>query len=207
MSKAFGDVGWNEQVMLPGDSLKSPNGAASVSVGNTGSVTLSYSGQSLTVATTDQIPTVPTISTSVTTDAASDTKTVSPKAVKDFVEGKGYLTVEAGPRYALYSPTVTTSTTDSSNDTISATLQDRSINAVTIGSGVDYAVFTFPASVSGYARDFFIRLTITLQDASDLQLTFQEPGGTSVSFDAADEEWSAVEPGVNILMFTETSQS
>lgn len=38
------------------------------------------------------IPTVPTISTNITSDATSDTKTTSPKAVKDFVEGKGYLT-------------------------------------------------------------------------------------------------------------------
>lgn len=38
------------------------------------------------------IPTVPTISTNIANDATSDTKTASPKAVKDFVEGKGYLT-------------------------------------------------------------------------------------------------------------------
>lgn len=37
-------------------------------------------------------PTVPAISTNITSDATSDTKTTSPKAVKDFVEGKGYLT-------------------------------------------------------------------------------------------------------------------
>lgn len=38
------------------------------------------------------IPTVPAISTNITNDATSDIKTASPKAVKDFVEGKGYLT-------------------------------------------------------------------------------------------------------------------
>ena len=38
------------------------------------------------------IPTVPTISTDISSDASSDTKTVSPKAVKTFVEGKGYTT-------------------------------------------------------------------------------------------------------------------
>lgn len=36
------------------------------------------------------IPTVPTISTDIDTDATSDTKTASPKAVKTFVEGKNY---------------------------------------------------------------------------------------------------------------------
>ena len=34
------------------------------------------------------IPTVPTISTNITTDATSDTKTASPKAVKTYVDGK-----------------------------------------------------------------------------------------------------------------------
>ena len=36
------------------------------------------------------IPSVPTISTDIASDATSDTKTTSPKAVKTFVEGKGY---------------------------------------------------------------------------------------------------------------------
>lgn len=36
------------------------------------------------------IPTVPTISTNIEADGASDAKTASPKAVKTFVEGKGY---------------------------------------------------------------------------------------------------------------------
>ena len=38
------------------------------------------------------LPRVPVISTDITSDASSDTKTASPKAVKTFVEGKGYLT-------------------------------------------------------------------------------------------------------------------
>ena len=38
------------------------------------------------------IPTVPTISTDIPADAASDAKTASPKAVKTFVENKGYAT-------------------------------------------------------------------------------------------------------------------
>ncbi len=37
-------------------------------------------------------PTIPAISTNINTDASSDTKTASPKAVKTFVEGKNYIT-------------------------------------------------------------------------------------------------------------------
>ena len=42
------------------------------------------------LSNTPTIPTVPTISTNITTDGNDDTKTASPKAVKTFVEGKGY---------------------------------------------------------------------------------------------------------------------
>ena len=51
-----------------------------------------FSGSYNDLTNKPTIPTVPTISTNITSDATSDTKTASPKAVKDFVEGKGYLT-------------------------------------------------------------------------------------------------------------------
>ena len=71
------------------------------------------------------IPSVPTISTDITADATSDTKTTSPKAVKTFVEGKGYGTytkpangipasdIEAGviPDAVEANPTVPSGTT------------------------------------------------------------------------------------------------
>lgn len=51
-----------------------------------------FSGDYNDLTNKPTIPTVPAISTNITNDATSDTKTASPKAVKDFVEGKGYLT-------------------------------------------------------------------------------------------------------------------
>lgn len=54
--------------------------------------TVATSGSYNDLSNKPTIPTVPAISTNITSDAASDTKTASPKAVKDFVEGKGYLT-------------------------------------------------------------------------------------------------------------------
>lgn len=108
-------------------------------------------------------------------------------------------------RYAIVTPTVTTSTTDSSNDTISATLQDRAINIVSAGSGIDYVNLTFPAYEQGYARDFFVRLVLT--GVSVPMVTFSEPGGGDVEFDVDDDSWTEIDLGVNLLMFTETSQA
>lgn len=107
-------------------------------------------------------------------------------------------------RYAIVTPVVTTSTTDSADDTISATLQDRAVNIVEAGSGVVHVNLTFPASEQGYARDFFVRLVLTGTDVP--AVSFSEPGGGDVEFDVDDDSWAEIELGVNLLMFTETSQ-
>lgn len=107
-------------------------------------------------------------------------------------------------RYAIVTPTVTVSTTDSADDTISATMQDRAVNVVEAGSGVNYVNLTFPASEQGYARDFFVRLVLTGTDVP--AVSFSEPGGGNVGFDVDDDSWAEIELGVNLLMFTETSQ-
>lgn len=57
----------------------------------TGKPTL-FSGSYNDLTNKPTIPNVPSISTNISNDATSDIKTASPKAVKDFVEGKGYLT-------------------------------------------------------------------------------------------------------------------
>lgn len=57
-----------------------------------GLATVAISGDYNDLTNKPTIPTVPTISTNIANDVTSDTKTTSPKAVKDFVEGKGYLT-------------------------------------------------------------------------------------------------------------------
>lgn len=104
-------------------------------------------------------------------------------------------------RYALVSPALATSGT-----TVSATLQDRAVNAITLASTVTAATFTFPAPVAGYARDFFLRLVI--EGSTVPTISFLESGGGSLEdvFDADDDAWAEIEPGVNVLMFTETSQ-
>lgn len=104
-------------------------------------------------------------------------------------------------RYALVEPELTPSGT-----TVSATLQDRAVNAVTLASTVTAATFTFPAPVAGFARDFFLRLVI--EGSTVPTISFLESGGGSLedAFDADDDAWSEIEPGVNVLMFTETSQ-
>ena len=64
-----------------------------------GNVTLHKVAKTGTYSDLIGTPTIPTISTDVISDGIDDTKTVSPKAVKIFVEGKGYLTSETEPDF------------------------------------------------------------------------------------------------------------
>lgn len=108
-------------------------------------------------------------------------------------------------RYSIVSPTLTYSTTTTTNDTVAATLNDRAANNVTLGSDVAFATFTFPATVSGKARDFILRLTLTGETVPTI--TFRESGGAAVSFDADDNAWAEVEQGVNVISFTDTNEA
>ena len=185
------------------------------------------------------IPTVPDISTNISSDASSDVKTASPKAVKTYVEGQGYLTsgnlpvaasgtlgaVKVGTgldidqngvlsvtddesffRYKITTPETTTSTTSATNDTISVTLKNSAVNAVSADSGTDYIIMTFPDKKQGYARDFFVRLVLTGTDVPTISCC-EPSGGGAVEFDVDDDSWKDIDLGVNLLMFTETAQA
>ena len=173
-------------------------------------------GSTKAVATTDQIPAAQVQSNWNETDADSkafikNKPTLGNSAGKNVGTAAG--TVAAGDhthsgyattaqlRYTLVEPELTPSGT-----TVSATLQDRAVNAVTLASTVTAATFTFPAPVEGYARDFFLRLVI--EGSTVPTISFLESGGGSLEdvFDADDDAWAEIESGVNVLMFTETSQ-
>ena len=106
--------------------------------------------------------------------------------------------------YLIVVKTPTYSTTDTTDDTASVTLDDRAVNDVTLGQGVDYAVFTLPARVQGRVRDVVLRLTITASEAPGI--VWLESGGGSPNFDSDDDAWSDIEPGVNLIMLTDTTE-
>lgn len=108
-------------------------------------------------------------------------------------------TLKRQQRYSIVSPTVSVS-----SGAASVELQDRAINTVSLGSDVTQCTFTFPQKDVGMARDFFMRLTIT--GSAVPTLYFREPGGASVAFDVDDDSWAEIEQGVNVLMFSDTSE-
>lgn len=94
-------------------------------------------------------------------------------------------------RYAFSAPTPTVSGT-----TATVACEDRAINDFTVATGITSLTITPPAAVTGRARDFFCRVTLT--DSSLPTVTLS--GGT---IDIGASEVAGMTQGVNLLMFTE----
>ena len=153
-------------------------------------ITRAYALQTKVLATTDQLTSLPS------TTSSDVSKILS---VTDSSGTLGWVPITT-ERYTLSTPTQTTSGT-----AVSLTLNDKSINQVSLASTVTGATVSFPAKVPGYARDFFVRLVVTGETVP--AITWQEANGDPIDFDVDDDSWAEIEQGVNILMFTETSQA
>jgi hypothetical protein len=99
--------------------------------------------------------------------------------------------VQTEARYAL-----TAKTPSVSGTTATVACEDRAINDFTVATGITSLTITPPAAVTGRARDFFCRVTLT--DASLPTVTLS--GGT---IDIGSSEVAGMTQGVNLLMFTE----
>ena len=96
-------------------------------------------------------------------------------------------------RYSFTSPTPSVSGTSAT-----VACEDRAINDFTVATGITSLTITPPAAVTGRARDFFFRVTLT--DSSLPTVTLS--GGT---IDIGATEVAGMTQGVNLLMFTEIS--
>jgi hypothetical protein len=129
--------------------------------------------------------------TAPTAAAGTNTTQIATTAfVQTAVAGKADA---AALRYAFASPTPSVSGTAAT-----VACEDRAINDFTVATGITSLTITPPAAVTGRARDFFCRVTLT--DASLPTVTLS--GGT---IDIGSSEVAGMTQGVNLLMFTEIS--
>ena len=101
--------------------------------------------------------------------------------------------VQDAVRYALASKTPTVSGTSAT-----VACEDRAINGFTVATGITSLTITPPAAVTGRARDFFCRVTLT--DSSLPTVTL-----SGATIDIGATEVAGMTQGVNLLMFTEIS--
>jgi hypothetical protein len=99
--------------------------------------------------------------------------------------------VQTAARYALAAKTPSVSGTAAT-----VACEDRAINDFTVATDITSLAITPPAAVTGRARDFFCRVTLT--DSSLPTVTLS--GGT---IDIGASEVAGMTQGVNLLMFTE----
>ena len=128
----------------------------------------------------------------------ADVPTV-PSNVSAFANDAGYVR-----RYALLAADV-----EYSGATASAALRDRAVNGVDLSGHASTAALSlsFPEASSGYARDFFVRLTVDALAASAPTITFYDPA-TQADITLSDIPFGAssladIAPGDNLILFTE----
>ena len=99
--------------------------------------------------------------------------------------------VQTEARYALTAKTPSVSGTSAT-----VACEDRAINDFTVATGITSLTITPPAAVTGRARDFFCRVTLT--DSSLPTVTL-----SGATIDIGATEVAGMTQGVNLLMFTE----
>ena len=132
--------------------------------------------------------------------AADATPTANSKALMTSGDIKTALDSKADAaalRYAANAATVPTGATPTVTN-----IADRAMNSATLGSGVTAVDITLPAATAGYARDFFVFLTVEASDAPTL--TFTDPAtNTDVAIAFGEESLADIDVGNNLILFTE----
>lgn len=124
-----------------------------------------------------------------------------PTNVSAFTNDAGYVTT-AALRYAM--PAAVALVAD--NDAATLVCADRAVTNATIASGFATLNLTFPAEVSGYVRDFYLRITVAAGESAPALsipqgITIENPDGAVPEI--ADGETSAA--STTLVWFSETA--
>ena len=102
-------------------------------------------------------------------------------------------------RYALV-----TAQLQNAGSSISCQIDDQTVTTIQVSSDTTPVIVKLPEAPQDGARDFILRVEIS----SSVAPTFTFSGiGESIEFDSEDESWAVLEPGVNLISFTETRRS
>ena len=87
------------------------------------------------------------------------------------------------------------------NGSLCCMIEDHSITTIEISSSSIPVVVYLPEKVDDGARDFIIRVEISSQTAPGFTFVGLDE---SMIFDSEDDDWAVLEPGLNLISFTET---
>ena len=133
-------------------------------------------------------------------DVTSNTKIIAIDSVSD-IENIGSGSGTAG---AANYPLVNATLVDE-NGGLGCTVQNNTITTIVVDSSNKTIYIHLPAETTdNTARDFVIRLEVTATTAPQVQ--FVPSNSEEIDYEANDDTWATIEPGVNIISFTETKR-
>ena len=133
-------------------------------------------------------------------DVTSNTKIIAIDSVSD-IENIGSGSGTAG---AANYPLVNATLVDE-NGGLGCTVQNNTITTIVVDSSDKTIYIHLPAETTdNTARDFVIRLEVTASTAPQVQ--FVPANSEEIDYEANDDTWATIEPGVNIISFTETKR-
>lgn len=101
-------------------------------------------------------------------------------------------------RYAL-----ATATLQTAGNSLSCAVDDQTITTIQVSSSSTPIIVQLPAEQQDGARDFILRIEISSSAAPTF--TFNGVNET-IDFDSEDDDWAVLEPGLNLISFTETKR-
>lgn len=133
-------------------------------------------------------------------DVTSNTKIIAIDSVSDIENiGSGSGTASAA-NYPLVNATLV-----DENGGLGCTIQNNTITTIVVNSSDKTIYIHLPAETAdNTARDFVIRLEVTAVTAPQVQ--FVPANSEEIDYEANDDAWATIEPGVNIISFTETKR-
>ena len=81
-------------------------------------------------------------------------------------------------------------------------VEDHTVTTLHLTATTPVQIYLPAPDADGLARDFIIRLEVTSSTAPAVQ--FVPSGGEQIDYEAEDETWAEIDPGVSIISFTET---
>lgn len=136
----------------------------------------------------------------ILSDVTSNTKIIAIDSISD-IENIGSGSGTAGvANYPLVNATLV-----DENGGLGCTVQNNTITTIVVGSSDKTIYIHLPAETTdNTARDFVIRLEVTATTAPQVQ--FVPANSEEIDYEANDDAWATIEPGVNIISFTETKR-
>lgn len=114
------------------------------------------------------------------------------------VDTIGYSGSSSGPyRYPLVTAELT-----SASGSLCCLVEDHTVTTIEVSSATTPLIIKLPPKPSdGGARDFILRIEVSSSTAPGVTFTGLDE---SITFDSDADDWMTIEPGLNLISFTET---